>query len=90
MFCALMSARAQTICMTTVPGPQAAGTAETLQELGGDLGLEVAVLDLMGDNSNADGNVSSSEVPNPMWYDGCLLPEPCRKRDFVLASSQFP
>lgn len=42
--------------------PQAAGTAETLQELGSDLGLEVAVLDLMGDDSNADGNVSSSEV----------------------------
>lgn len=43
-------------------GFKAAGTAETLKQIGGELGLDVAVMDLMGDDSNANGNVSSSEV----------------------------
>lgn len=44
------------------PGPQAAGTADTLRELGARHGMRVQVMDLLGDASNADGNVSSSEA----------------------------
>lgn len=42
--------------------PQAAGTVDTLRELGAQHGMRVQVMDLLGDASNADGNVSSSEV----------------------------
>ncbi len=41
---------------------QAAGTADTLKELGSRNGMRVRVMDLLGDASNADGNVSSSEA----------------------------
>ena len=41
---------------------QAAGTADTLKELGSRSGMHVRVMDLLGDASNADGNVSSSEA----------------------------
>lgn len=56
---------------------QASGTADTLRELGAEFGMDVAVMDLLGDDSNEDGNVSSSEV-RP------LLPASSSKMYFVM------
>ena len=41
---------------------QASGTSDTLRELGAEFGVDVAVMDLLGDTSNEEGTVSSSEV----------------------------
>jgi len=47
---------------------QAAGTADTLRELGAQYGMRVQVTDLLGDASNTNGNVSSSEVGLPACF----------------------
>ncbi len=41
---------------------QASGTSDTLRELGAEFGVDVAVMDLLGEPSNEEGTVSSSEV----------------------------
>lgn len=47
---------------------QAAGTADTLRELGAQYGMRVQVTDLLGDANNTNGNVSSSEVGLPACF----------------------
>jgi len=69
-------------------GFKASGTADTLRELGAEFGMDVAVMDLLGDDSNEDGNVSSSEVRKALAGGHLDLVARWLGRPYTLIASQ--